>query len=201
MRAANLKSIALLALLALAGCASDKLSTGYLSARAESLLKVPGDMQRPRSDNGERPVPNLSAEQLKSLEPQKLFQPPQIVAQNTPDGGNAPAPAKGPSVAELRTDANGASYLQIGLGFDQAWSRVRLALMSSGFTITDMNRSNGQFYIRYRDPDASKGAREDFVLNLLDVSGGSRLLVRSPEGEILAGAAALHILKLINDNL
>ena len=201
MRSANLKTIALLALLATAGCASDKLSTDYLGARAVSPLEIPGDMQQPRPDNGELAEHNLTPEQLKSLQPQKLFLPPQIVDQNTPDSVNAPAPAKGPSVAELKTDANGASYLQIGLGFDQAWSRVRLALMSSGFTITDMNRSDGQFYIRYRDPDASKGARDEFVLNLLAVSAGSRLLVRSPEGEILAGDAALHILKLINDNL
>lgn len=201
MRIASIKPIALLGLLVLAGCASDKLSTGYLSARAEPGLKMPGDMQQPRPDNGDRAVSNLTPEELKSLDTQKLFQPPQIVDPNVADSSSSQAPAKGPSIADLKTDANGASYLQISLGFDQAWSRVRLALMSSGFTITDINRSNGQFYIRYRDPDADKGAREEFVLNLLDVSGGSRLLVRSPEGEILSGEAALHILKLINENL
>jgi len=198
----NLKTIVLLGLLTVvAGCASDEISTAYLSSRAAPPLKVPGGLQQPQPDNGESSVDNLSAEDIKSLQPQKLLLPPRIIGQNMPDNGTAQASNKKPSIAELNTDANGASYLQISLDFDRAWSRIRQALMSSGFTITDINRSTGQFYIRYRDPDAGRGARDEFVLNLLEVSGGSRLLVRSPEGQILSGDASAHILKLIRDNL
>jgi uncharacterized lipoprotein len=194
-------TVVLLGLLTLfAGCASDKLSTDYLKSRVGPPLKVPADLERPRADNGERAVSNLSPQELKSLRPQELVLPPKIVDATTPSSSTQPA-TKGPSIAELKTDANGAVYLQVAVRYDQAWSRVRLALMSSGFTITDMNRSNGQYYIRYRDPDAGKDERDEFVLNLLEISGGSRLLVRSPEGEILSGTIAQHILKLIRDNL
>jgi uncharacterized lipoprotein len=182
------------------GCASDKLSTDYLQSRAVAPLRVPSDLNRPEAENGERPVSNLSEQELKALHPQQLLLPPKIVDATTPVDSIQPS-AKAGSAAELKTDTNGVTYLQISARYDQAWSRVRLALMSSGFTITDMDRSKGQFYIRYRDPEADKAARDEFVLNLLDVSGGSRLLVRSQEGEMLSDTAAQHILKLIRDNI
>jgi uncharacterized lipoprotein len=185
----------------LAGCASDKLSTDYLKSRATPPPKVPSGLQFPAPSNNEFPVDNLSAKELKALDPQKLFQPPQVIEGTRQEEEGSQAPAKGPAMAELKSDANGAVFLQIALPFDQAWSRIRLGLMSSGFTITDMNRSTGRFYIRYRDPDAGKGDPDQFVLNLLDISGGSRLLVRDPGGRILSSDTARHILNLVNDNI
>jgi len=188
------------AILALGGCASDKINTDYLKARAEPTLKVPAGMQLPAPTGHEAPVDNLSAQELKALRPQQLFTPPEIVTATTPADSTQPA-ARGPSLAKLRTDANGADFLQISLRYDEAWSRIRLGLMGSGFTITDINRSNGQFYIRYRDPSAGQGSPDHYVLNLLDVGGGSRLLVRDQDGKILSGDVARHILKLVSEIL
>lgn len=184
----------------LSGCASDKLSTDYLKARATEPLTAPKGLSLPAPSNNEVTVDNLSPQELKSIDTEALFMPPQIVDANTPDSADS-KPKPSTSLGVMKTDDNGAVFLQIPLRYDEAWSRVRLGLMSSGFTITDMNRSEGKFYLRYRDPDAGKDQPDQFILHLLEVGGGSRLLVRSEDGKILANETARHILKLVNDNL
>jgi outer membrane protein assembly factor BamC len=43
--------------------------------------------------------------------------------------------------------------LNISEGFDQAWRQLSLALDRGGFTVDDRDRSKGQFFVRYVDPE------------------------------------------------
>jgi outer membrane protein assembly factor BamC len=43
--------------------------------------------------------------------------------------------------------------LTITEGFDQAWRQLSLALDRGGFTVEDRDRSKGQFFVRYVDPE------------------------------------------------
>ena len=43
--------------------------------------------------------------------------------------------------------------LAISEGFDQTWRQVSLALDRGGFTVEDRDRSKGQFFVRYVDPE------------------------------------------------
>lgn len=47
----------------------------------------------------------------------------------------------------------GKSQLLVNDDFDRAWRRVGLALDRVGFTVTDRDRSQGVYYVRYADPD------------------------------------------------
>ncbi|MDR2711152.1 MAG: outer membrane protein assembly factor BamC, partial [Burkholderiales bacterium] len=52
--------------------------------------------------------------------------------------------------------------------FDRAWRRVGLALDRTGFTVTDRDRSQGLYYVRYADPDVDvkKAGSEGFLSKL-----------------------------------
>ncbi|MCL2309037.1 MAG: outer membrane protein assembly factor BamC [Proteobacteria bacterium] len=47
----------------------------------------------------------------------------------------------------------GETKLMLVDDFDRAWRRVGLALDRTGFTVTDRDRSQGVYYVRYADPD------------------------------------------------
>jgi outer membrane protein assembly factor BamC len=54
--------------------------------------------------------------------------------------------------------------------FDRAWRRVGLALDRGGFTVEDRDRSPGQYFVRYIDPDAearSSGKQGFFARHVL----------------------------------
>jgi outer membrane protein assembly factor BamC len=63
---------------------------------------------------------------------------------------------------------NEQSRLIVDDSFDRAWRRVGLALDRVGFTVTDRNRAEGIYYVRYADPesDVSKAKNEGFFSNL-----------------------------------
>ncbi len=50
--------------------------------------------------------------------------------------------------------------LVVDESFDRAWRRVGLALDRSGFTVVDRDRSTGVYYVRYADPDAEIGKKD-----------------------------------------
>ena len=65
------------------------------------------------------------------------------------------ATEKQPDRAKLSRAADGAGTLTIQETFDRAWRRVGLALDRVGFTVEDRDRSQGMYYVRYIDPEAS----------------------------------------------
>lgn len=70
----------------------------------------------------------------------------------------------GPEKARLTKTAEGAT-LTVEERFDRAWRRVGLALDRVGFTVEDRDRANGQYFVRYADPDTEM--KKDGILDRL----------------------------------
>ena len=66
--------------------------------------------------------------------------------------------------AQMRRDEDG-PFLTLPEGFSRAWQRVGLVLDRAGFTVADKDQSQGVFYVRYTDPDATteKGFLESLI--------------------------------------
>jgi outer membrane protein assembly factor BamC len=94
--------------------------------------------------------PELEAEFLRRLMSRLGFKQ-EVVA--------AALPTTSPSAAAVKPEraviqGQGADQkLSIAEGFDQAWRQVSLALDRGGFTVEDRDRSKGQFFVRYVDPE------------------------------------------------
>ncbi len=84
--------------------------------------------------------------------------------------------------SQLLNTADGTQLL-IDDGFDRSWRLVGLALDRVGFAVEDRDRSQGTYYVRYKDPSkegADKGllARLKFWSDDTDVDGANRYQVR-----------------------
>lgn len=53
----------------------------------------------------------------------------------------------------LQESASGRTFIRVGLPYDRAWASLARALEASTFEITDRNRSNGEYYVKFRGPD------------------------------------------------
>jgi outer membrane protein assembly factor BamC len=107
------------------------------------------------------PNPGLDAEWLARL--MVRFGVPETQANDS-----ARAPAQGGSTAEraqLQKASDGVNQLVLDDSFDRAWRRVGLALDRIGFTVVDRDRSKGQYFVRYSDPETA--ARNEGFLNKL----------------------------------
>ena len=73
------------------------------------------------------------------------------------------AVAAGKSVDRARLDRGGpgAGSLELQEQFDRAWRRVGLALDRVGFAVEDRDRSQGQYFVRYIDPQADNKSKAD----------------------------------------
>ncbi len=67
--------------------------------------------------------------------------------------------------AQLQKASDGVNQLVLDDSFDRAWRRVGLALDRIGFTVVDRDRSKGQYFVRYSDPETA--AKSEGVLNKL----------------------------------
>jgi len=103
--------------------------------------------------------------------------------------------------------------------FSRAWRSVGLALDRVGFVVEDQDRSNGNYYVRYRDPTAGskqKGwlsklafwrseepADQDklYQVHLESAGDGTRVTVHDEKGALLTGDTAQRILVLIQEQL
>lgn len=179
----------------LTACGEHEVRKDYLKSRAGERLQLPADIDLGLAKNL-RVTQELSEAEIQALDPDALIVPPQIVDE-TPLSQARNGTTSRLSV-ELKRDDNGVSFLLIDADYDAVWREMRLSLLATGFTLTDMNRSDGLFYIRYKDPDDD---RDEYVLQLIRAAGGSRVLVRSTEGKILASEAASRILSLLKANL
>lgn len=125
----------------------------------------------------------------------------------------------GPEKARLTKTAEG-TMLTVEERFDRAWRRVGLALDRVGFTVEDRDRANGQYFVRYADPDTEM--KKDGILDRLAFwrdkddpkksityriqvldSGGNSTEVRviSAEGERDRSETANRILTLLHEQL
>ena len=71
-------------------------------------------------------------------------------------GGGPP-----PQRAELKKSSEGTEQLQVNEPFDRAWRRIGLALDRVGFTVEDRDRQNGVYFVRYADPEAEMGQKDN----------------------------------------
>lgn len=71
------------------------------------------------------------------------------------------AAQQSPDHAKLVRNAEGISVLTVQEPFDRAWRRVGLALDRVGFTVEDRDRAQGVYFVRYVDPEADQGKKEE----------------------------------------
>ena len=184
-------------LLLLSACGAPEVSKDYLNSRAVPPLQLPTDLDQGLLKRQGPLAKSLTEAELQALDPDALLVPPQIVDATQGDEEGKAAPSRLP--VALQQDDSGVTYLLIEeADYDLVWREIRLSLLATGFTLTDMNRSDGLFYIRYKDPDDE---REEYAIQVIRAAGGSRVLVRSVEGQILATEAAARILALLKTNL
>jgi len=184
-----------LSLVLLSACGKSEVRKDYLNSRVTPPLKLPADVDQ-RLLSGQSRVLGISAAELADIDPDALLKPPSIIDEIAASQADATTASR--LQVDLKRDDNGVSYLFIEADYDLVWREIRLSLVATGFTLTDVNRSDGLFYIRYRDPDDE---REEYVIQLIRSAGGSRVLIRSVEGTILATDAAARILSILKANL
>lgn len=135
----------------------------------------------------------------------------------------AAAPAVGGAGSVAATTAGKAVYDQSGAGilrlsepFDAAWRRVGLALDQVGFSVEDRDRTKGQFFVRYFDPDSDKSSGKSFLdtlqfwktpaadnkpqyrVQVTEIAGGStNVVVQNAKGESENTATGKRILSLL----
>lgn len=190
-----LRLFALLSLLLVSACAEHEVRKEYLQSREVAPMQLPANID-PRLLPRKAPAHGLTETELQALDPDALIKPPEIVDVAVKSSASKEDSSRLPLT--LKRDDAGVSYLLVEAEYDVVWREIRLSLVATGFTLTDKNRSDGLFYIRYRDPDDE---REEYVIQLIRAAGGSRVLIRSVEGNILATEAATRILSLLKANL
>lgn len=157
-----------------------------------------------------RPDPELEAEMLRRL----------MVRLGTDDKraeAAIAATAVGANADRAKViDQQGVPAIEVADRFDRAWRRVGLALDRVGFTVEDRDRSKGIYMVRYVDPDAhnqkpetlfSKMAfwkdgkkappRTQYRVLVQEVSGNSRVLVQTREGEFESSETTARIMDLL----
>lgn len=178
--------------------------------RSSNVLKdasTDGTVWQPRA-----PDPELEAEFLQRLLVRFGVEESAARAQLAKNKG-------GPEKARLTKTPEGAT-LTVEERFDRAWRRVGLALDRVGFTVEDRDRANGQYFVRYADPDTEM--KKDGIIDKLAFwrdkndpkksltyriqvldSGGNSTEVRviSAEGERDRSEVANRILTLLHEQL
>jgi len=108
------------------------------------------------------PNPGLDAEWLGRL--MVRFGVPETQA-NESLRATAPGSTAAPDRALLQKAPDGVNQLVLDDSFDRAWRRVGLALDRIGFTVVDRDRSKGQYFVRFSDPEAA--AKSEGILSKL----------------------------------
>jgi len=127
-----------------------------------------------------------------------------------------PAPAPRAELASGK-GPNKTEYLALPDSFDRAWRRVGIALDYIGFTVEDQDRSKGEYFVRYNDPDAEqersglaklafwrddKPVAQQYRIQVTEAKpDGSEVHVLDDTGKVLTNATSARILTLLRDQL
>lgn len=142
------------------------------------------------------------------------------------DEASAAAPEVVRSAPEvvLESGPAGGTHVLLNEGFGRAWRLTALALDRAGFTVEDRDRSQGLFFVRYIDPEASSdGRKRSWVSRLAfwsraedeekpentefriflaeDGEDRTRIVVQDGEGRPAAGETADRILDVLAEQL
>ncbi|HHB91742.1 MAG TPA: outer membrane protein assembly factor BamC [Thioploca sp.] len=114
-------------------------------------------------------------------------------------------------LANLVTGTDGKVSLVIRENFAQAWRRVGLTLDRLGFTVEDRDRTNGIYFIRYITSKTDKGffagwfgdskTEMEYLINLLDESTTSRVVVLDSNNKLLSDETSKEILTLLYESI
>ena len=160
------------------------------------------------------PNPGLDAEWLARL--MVRFGIPETQA-NDSLRATAPGGTAAPDRAQLEKAPDGVNQLVLDDSFDRSWRRVGLALDRIGFTVVDRDRSKGQYYVRYSDPETaaknegfltklmfwkSKDEKpEQYRITIAQSDPRSVVTVQDPGGSPDKSATGEKILSLLKDQL
>lgn len=127
-----------------------------------------------------------------------------------------PAPAPRAELASANGQ-NKVEYLELPDSFDRAWRRVGIALDYIGFTVEDQDRSKGEYFVRYNDPDAEqkrsglaklafwrddKPEAQQYRIQVTEAKpDGSQVHVLDDTGNVLTNSTSARILTLLRDQL
>ena len=124
--------------------------------------------------------------------------------------------------AKIGRAQDGSQTLTVLDPFDRAWRRVGLALDRVGFTVVDRDRSKGQYFVRYVDPeiDGKKGDKgwlsklafwssdeskkirqEQYRILITEDAGSSLVQVQNKDGKAESSETAGKIIKLLHEQL
>jgi len=119
--------------------------------------------------------------------------------------------------AKLQKAQDGVNQLVLDDSFDRAWRRVGLALDRIGFTVVDRDRSKGEYFVRYSDPETAakneglltklmfwkdKGEKpEQYKITVAQSDPRSIVTVQDPSGAPDKTATGEKILTLLKDQL
>jgi outer membrane protein assembly factor BamC len=122
-----------------------------------------------------------------------------------------------PDRATLNKAPDGVNQLLVDDSFDRAWRRVGLALDRIGFTVVDRDRSKGQYFVRYSDPELAardeglltklmfwkdKSEKvENYRITVAQADPRSIVTVQDPNGAPDKSATGEKILTLLKDQL
>jgi outer membrane protein assembly factor BamC len=160
------------------------------------------------------PDPGLEAEFLRRL----------MVRLGAPEGEARARVANAQPAAQratLKKGLDGAELLEVLEPFDRAWRRVGLALDRVGFTVEDRDRQKGVYFVRYADPQAEIGAKdqgllarlafwredkpkvkaEQYRVSVTPADDSSRVRVLDSSGAAESSPTASRILALLHEQL
>lgn len=184
---------------------TEKLITGAGNTDTDQAIWTPA-----KSD------PELEAEML-----QRMMAFMGASSKNGSTSGSVKA-ASGARLSTLNT-GSGTPTLDVHTDFARAWRLVGIAMSRVGFSVEDRNRSAGDYFVRYNDPDderyASKGGflsklafwSDDevrpeggptYIVNVAEQGAEqSQVTVRDASGGSVASGTASRILSLIHGQL
>lgn len=147
----------------------------YLTHRGmEEVYTNP--QQKDRTVWVSRPTdPELEAEFLRRLMGRLGVNKETVVAALPVAGTGASSAASGRAEKAVIQGQGADQKLNIADNFDQAWRQISLALDRGGFTVDDRDRSKGQFFVRYVDPETQAKLSEKPGFFARVFGGGSQL--------------------------
>lgn len=133
---------------------------GYLSAKNQDRMQpVEGQAQLPIQDRYVIPEVTTSAASAIQLDEDGEFVVPSPQFLVVVEEDNSATLSEQQTVAlnpRLERDGAGTQVLRLNGHFASAWTTVAEALAESEYTLTDLNRSTGTYYITIFDPTAER---------------------------------------------
>jgi outer membrane protein assembly factor BamC len=118
----------------------------------------------------------------------------------------------------LQEDEQGMPYVRLRLPFYRAWASLDRALRESSFTVRDLDRSRGLFYVRFVPPEEDEGwfgwlfggdeedsaelSNQDYVLSIQEEAPNEvRIGLAREDGTAMTRGQSQQLLSLLKGNI